>query len=90
MKKRMKIKRSTAPRKRSTLFCSFCGRGDEDVTHMIVGGAIKTPCTIKTGTGGGNIGFTAEGFAEFTPNICNECADLCVQILAEQTQEGAA
>ena len=65
-------------RKEEVVQCSFCGKASTEVNKMVVGSEQVWVCP-GVDICGDNCGETNE----WTPDICNECVQLCKEILAE-------
>ena len=75
--------------KKSTSFCSFCGKGDREVCHLIQADHLILTCDVHIILGAGNKdvhlpGEPISGNATIPIHICNECVKICNVILKQQ------
>jgi ATP-dependent protease Clp ATPase subunit len=77
-------------RRESDLYCSFCGKGDREVSQLIAGPTEKRTLTLSLEDGRDVWGAFPKATLHVGVSICDECVELCARIIAENTQGGAA
>lgn len=89
MDNRKKRRRSIKPKPESTIYCSFCGKGDAECESIIKADPATIPCTVRIQIGGGYDEMVGDGTATIAPCICGECVALCAEIVTRH-KEGDA
>lgn len=86
--KKSKPKKKT--RTKSTLHCSFCGKGDLEVEHLIRAETTLVPCEVSVVITKTEVISGIVGTGRMMPCICDECVAICVEVIADNKKSGAA